>query len=161
MAVAYAANVTKFNAGGSGDNIVADGYIKTVEKVWLDSYTMAAATNIPTNSFIDIAFIPNNKKITGIDLFFPASISGAATTGTGTTLSLGIRNAAGTTNGTLFLNAGECLTATTTLSANLYSGIGHVTSGGPCVVYITVGRLATTLTGTTTTPLIRSIVRYT
>ena len=35
--MAEAANVAKYNAGGSGDNIIADGYIKTVEKVWIDS----------------------------------------------------------------------------------------------------------------------------
>ena len=157
--MASAKNVTLYDAGGSGDNIIADGYIKTVEKVWLDSYAGTAA--IPTHTTIDIAVLPDNKKITGIDLFFPASISGAAASGTGTTLSLGIRNAAGTTNSTLFLNAGECLTATTQLSMNTVTGFQYVTSAGPSVVFITVGRLATTVTGTTTAPLIKSIVRYT
>ena len=28
-----AANKTKYDAGGSGDNVIADGFIKTVEKV--------------------------------------------------------------------------------------------------------------------------------
>ena len=55
--------VTKFQAGGSGDNIVPDGYIKTVEKVWIDSYTIAF-TN--TNTTIDIAVLPENKKITSV-----------------------------------------------------------------------------------------------
>ena len=58
-----AANVTKYNAGGSGDNIIADGYIKTVEKVWIDSYTIAFTG---TNDTIHIAKLPENKKITGI-----------------------------------------------------------------------------------------------
>lgn len=157
--MAKAANVTKYDAGGSGDNVIADGYIKTVEKIWFDSYAGTAA--IPTHTTIDIAVLPDNKKITGIKVIFPAAISGAAASGTGTTISLGIRNAAGTTNSTVFLNAGECLTATTSLEANLYSGIGYVTSGGPSYVFMTIGRLATTLTGTTTTPLFRTIVRYT
>ena len=61
--MAAASNVTKVQAGGSGDNIVADGYIKTVEKVWIDSYTIAF-TN--TNTTIDIAILPENKKITSI-----------------------------------------------------------------------------------------------
>lgn len=59
----YSANVTKYNAGGSGDNIIADGYIKAVEKVWIDSYTFAQTG---TNTTIHIANLPDNKKITSI-----------------------------------------------------------------------------------------------
>jgi len=70
--MAQAANVTKWNAGGSGDNVIADGYIKTVEKVWLDNYTIAF-TN--TNTTIDIAVIPKNKKITAIDVIIETSAS--------------------------------------------------------------------------------------
>jgi hypothetical protein len=58
-----AANLTKYYAGGSGDNIIADGYIKTVEKVWIDSYTIAFTNTLTT---IQIAEIPENKKLTGI-----------------------------------------------------------------------------------------------
>jgi hypothetical protein len=61
---------TLYQAGGSGSNYVPDGYIKTVEKVWLDSYTIAF-TN--TNTTIDIAVIPANKKIVGIDLMIATS----------------------------------------------------------------------------------------
>ena len=70
--MAEAANVAKYTLGGSGDNIVADGYIKTVEKVWLDSYTIAF-TN--TNTTIDIAKIPENKKITGITVLINTTAS--------------------------------------------------------------------------------------
>ena len=59
-----AINVTKYNAGGSGDNIVPDGYIKTVEKIWMDSFTTASITG--TKASIDIAVLPLNKKIVGI-----------------------------------------------------------------------------------------------
>lgn len=55
--------LTKYYAGGSGDNIIPDGYIKTVEKVWIDSYTIAF-TNTLTS--IQIAELPENKKITSI-----------------------------------------------------------------------------------------------
>jgi hypothetical protein len=154
-----AANVTKYDAGGTGDNIIADGFIKTVEKVWIDSYAGTAA--IPSGTVIDIAVIPENKKITGIDLYFPAAISGNAATGTGTTMSLGYRNAAGTTSATLFLNAGECLTATKKLSADAVAGINYITAGGTNVITLLIGRLATTVTGSTAAPLIKSIVRYT
>jgi hypothetical protein len=60
-----AANVAKYLLGGSGDNIVADGYIKTVEKVWIDSYTIAFTATLAT---IIIAELPENKKITSIDV---------------------------------------------------------------------------------------------
>lgn len=83
-----ASNVTKYNNGGSGDNAIADGYIKTVEKVWLDSYTIAF-TN--TNSTIDIAVLPENKKITGIDLYIyttAAQSSGTVSIGFSTDASI-------------------------------------------------------------------------
>lgn len=70
--MAKSANVTKFDAGGSGDNIIADGYIKTVEKVWIDSYTMS---QVLTSVTIDICSLPSNKKITGIDVTINTSIS--------------------------------------------------------------------------------------
>lgn len=58
-----AANLTKYYAGGSGDNIIADGYIKTVEKIWIDSYTIAF-TNTLTS--ILIAELDPNKKLTRV-----------------------------------------------------------------------------------------------
>lgn len=58
-----ASNVTKYNAGGSGDNIIADGFVKSVEKVWLDSYTIAFTL---TKTTVDIAVLPDNKKLTGL-----------------------------------------------------------------------------------------------
>jgi hypothetical protein len=160
MSTLKAENITKYDAGGAGDNIIADGYIKTVEKIWLDRYTLVVSGQIPSNSTLDIARIPENKKITGIDIFFPASFSGAAATGTGTTISIGARTTGLSTNvtaSTLFLNAGECLTATTMLSANTNAGIGYVTTGGANVIFLQFGRLATTITA----GYITSIVRYT
>lgn len=70
--MAEATYVAKWTAGGSGDNIIPDGYIKTVEKVWIDSYTIAF-TN--TNTTIDIAKVPENKKITGIDVYIYTTAS--------------------------------------------------------------------------------------
>ena len=84
--MAKGANVTKFDAGGSGDNFIPDGYIKSVPKIWMDSYTFSAA--IPSISTIDIAVIPENKKILKVDLYFPSLSTGAAATGT--TISIGL-----------------------------------------------------------------------
>lgn len=60
-----ATNLAKYVLGGSGDNIIADGYIKSVEKVWIDSYTFAFTNTLTA---IAIAEIPANKKITSIDV---------------------------------------------------------------------------------------------
>jgi hypothetical protein len=67
-----AANVTKYAAGGSGDNYIPDGYIKTVEKVWLDNYTIAFTG---TNATITIATLSPNKKLTGIDILIVTSVT--------------------------------------------------------------------------------------
>ena len=79
MATLKAANITKYDAGGSGDNIIADGFIKTVEKVWIDSYVVAAA--IPTTSSIKIGTIPKGKKLTDVIVHLPV-LSAASTTST-------------------------------------------------------------------------------
>ncbi len=79
MATLKADNVTKYDAGGSGDNYIADGYIKTVEKIWIDSYTVAAA--IPSTTSILIGKIPKGKKLTDVIVHLPV-LSGIATTTT-------------------------------------------------------------------------------
>ena len=68
----FAGNVTKYNAGGSGDNIIPDGYIKTVEKIWMDAYTIAFTL---TKTTLDIAILPTNKKITEILVQIETSVS--------------------------------------------------------------------------------------
>jgi hypothetical protein len=149
--MADATNVTKYKAGGSGDNIIPDGYIKTVEKVWLDSY--AFTTGIPSNTDLDIAIIPANKKITDVRLSFPSLSTGAAATGT--TISIGTRIiSTGVTNSTVFLSAGEASTGVVGLAAT--QGFQTVTSA-ETAIYLRFGRIATTTTNST----IRSIVRYT
>jgi hypothetical protein len=82
MTAFVAANLTKYNAGGSGDNIIADGYIKSVEKVWIDSFAFTSV--ITSADTIDIASIPPNKKITGVEVYFPAITPTSATITVGT-----------------------------------------------------------------------------
>lgn len=98
-----AANVAKYNLGGSGDNRIGDGYIKTVEKVWMDSYTLTGSmTN--TNTTIDIAVLQKNKKICGVDVIVDTSAS--QTSGT---ISIGFSTDASV----------DTLMAATTISHNL------------------------------------------
>jgi len=151
MAELKGANVTKFDAGGSGDNYVDSGLIKAVERIWTDTYVFASALN--SLATIVIAKVPKNAKITGIDLFFPALSTGAVATGS--TISIGYRaSTATTTGGTTFLSAGEAAAGVRTLSAN--QGLFTVMSAASDI-YLAIGRIVTTTTAGT----ISSIVRYT
>jgi len=66
-------NVTKYDSPG-GDNIIPDGYVKSVEKVWLDNYTLTSNITL-TNTSIALATLPVNKKITSIDIQIQTSAS--------------------------------------------------------------------------------------
>ena len=102
--MAKAVNVTKYDAGGSGDNIIPDGLIKTTEKVWLDQFSWSTSATIGIGTVIDIAKIPAGKKVTGIEIYGldAASISATSTNA----VSIGARFGTGTvTNATMFLGA--------------------------------------------------------
>jgi hypothetical protein len=111
--MAQAANVTKFLSGGSGNNYIPDGYIKSIEKVWFDTYTIAF-TN--TNTTVDFAVLPmSNKKIMGIEVAIFTSISQS-----NGTLSIGFNTDA---------NIDAFLPATTISHNATYSGIVLPTIG--------------------------------
>ena len=97
-----ATNMTKVDAGGSGDNIVGDGYIKTVEKVWLDTYVYSSAATIGSTMTIEIASIPAGKKITNIEVWGLAGLSVTSTNA----ISIGTKlTTPAVTNSTFFLAA--------------------------------------------------------
>lgn len=148
MTAFVAANLTKYNAGGTGDNIVADGYIKTVEKVWIDSFAFTAV--LTTADTVAIATIPANKKITGVDVYIPANW--APTT---CTINVGITGAQS------LLITSAVLTIDT---ANVYvlrmnnpTGFSYLTTATTTVLFsVGVTALVTPTAGT-----IKTIVRYT
>lgn len=159
MPTVKAVNVTKYDAGGSGDNIVEDGYIKTVEKVWIDTYTYSSAKTIGANLALVIAEIPESKKITGISV----NVAGMDTVTT-STLTIGLMNTAGVTNSTIFQAAVRCGGST-----ELAAGSGKVTwinassanlpyvcTGGTNKVIVTFLASSDVTSGT-----IYSVVRYT
>ena len=78
MSSVYGANVTKVRAGGSGDNYVHDGFIKTVEKVWIDSYAYTSPDWARSSNSLVIARVPRGKKITDVIVHRP--ITGAVAT---------------------------------------------------------------------------------
>ena len=166
MANMKGGNVGKYDNGGSGDNYIADGYIKTVEKVWMDSATMST-TALGSDDTVAIAIIPPNKKITSIQVEMPALQAASSTctvfVGSGTTILMTNANCylghlvpSGNVPGaatfdcgtatTLFLQPGKLGTVTRT-GSNTYLYLKTVISGG-----VDAG-----LTGGT----IRSIVKYT
>ena len=73
MASLKAANATKYDNGGSGDTVISDGYIKSVEKVWIDSY--AFATALTTAQSICIGVVPKGKHIREVTVYMPVTHS--------------------------------------------------------------------------------------
>jgi len=71
-------NKTKYDAGGSGDNVILDGYIKSVEKIWMDSFAFTAV--LTTADTVAIATIPKNKKITAVEVYFPTAMTPSSIT---------------------------------------------------------------------------------
>lgn len=117
-----ATNTTKYAAGGTGDNIIPDGYIKSVEKVWLDTYVFSSSATIGTGMVIDIAVIPAGKKITGIEVWgLAAALISATSTNA---VSIGARYGTGAvTNATQFLGA-------TTLGTVTFNNIPIMANSG-------------------------------
>ena len=152
-----AANVTKYDAGGSGDNIIADGFIKTVEKVWIDSYTYSSSATIGTGMIIDCAKVPKGKKITEIKVL---GVGGTTLSATSTNaVSIGARyGTTATTNATQFLAATTFGTVThVNMPIVASSGIGIEVTGSTHTIFLhfTAGSPSITA-GTITT-----IVKYT
>ena len=155
--MAKAVNVTKYDAGGSGDNIIPDGFIKTTEKVWLDSFVFSSASTIGVGMIIDIAKIPAGKKVTGIEIYGldAASISATSTNA----ISIGARFGTGSvTNATMFLGA----TTLGTVSFNNFpvvarSGINQELTNSTHTIYLHVTGASPSITGGT----LYTKVRYT
>jgi len=81
MATLNAVNVTKYDAGGSGDNYISDGYIKSVEKVWIDSVA-TGTTALGSDDTLLLGYVPKNKKITEIVVQCPAISTDEGSLGT-------------------------------------------------------------------------------
>lgn len=165
MANMKAGNVGKYDTGG-GDNYISDGYIKSVEKVWIDSATMGT-TALGSDDTVCIGIVPPNKKITDVIVHMPALMSAASNTtifvGSGTSILmtaancyLGTLQADGVASGTDTYDSAEIQTlrlkgdkhaTVTRTGSNTYLYIKTLVSGG----------VDAALTGGT----IRSIIKYT
>lgn len=158
MATIKSANVTKYDNGGSGDNCVADGYIKTVEKVWIDTYSITGA--IATTSSLCIARVPANKKVTDVVVHMPVVSAGATAStlycGTGATTStsqyFGALKPEGSVQGVNTFTSNTACTLRLSVAADKL-GVALPADTG---IFLMVNP-ATVVTGGT----IRTIVRYT
>lgn len=162
--------MTKYNAGGSGDNIVPDGYIKSVEKVWIDTYTIGFTNTLTA---IAIAELPPNKKVVSIDIEIYSSLtqtSGTVSVGflydAANVLATGgcadflapttLTSAATRTSISLPFGLVQCPTATSsTITPGVLAGFQKVTDGTATTIAIKLNNWIMT-TGT-----IKTVVRYT
>ena len=152
-----ATNVTKHDAGGSGDNIIPDGFIKTVEKVWIDTYTYSSSATIGTGMVIDIAKVPKGKKITGIEV---RGVGGTVLSATSSNaVSIGARyGATAVTNATQFLAATTFGTVThRNMPITASSGIAVEVTGSTHTIFLQFTAASPSITAGTIT----TVVKYT
>ena len=155
--MAKSANVTKYDAGGTGDNIIADGFIKTVEKVWIDTYTFSSSATIGVGTIVDCAKIPAGKKVTDITVWglSPSQISATSTNA----VSIGARyGSTTTTNATQFLGATTLGTVTfENIPLRARSGIGVECTSSTHTIFLHFTGANPSITGGTIT----TVVKYT
>ena len=160
MTALVGANLTKYNAGGSGNNIISDGYIKTVEKVWMDSFALTAAGTsvISTADTLAIASIPPNKKITDVIVTFPSALTPTtATINVGTSSDTDKFIAAAVPVAEAGAAGGQA--TRTVVRMNNTDGFQYVTTGSVnTIIYLSIGVIATT---SPTVGTIKTVVKYT
>lgn len=160
------ANATKYDAGGSGDNYIAGGYIKSVEKVWIDTYNNTVV--LSSLDTIKIGVVPANAKITDVIVYWPVA-GGAADSlatlciGTGSTM---VATAANTALGALVAEKATFGVTTFNIATAQTlrldpTKIGTVISGTePKGIYLRVQQ-ANILPLVLTFGTLRSVIRYT
>ena len=164
-----AQNVYLYSLGASGDNLISDGYVKAVEKVWIDSYTFGSTT-LTTSDTILIGYVPANKKIVGVEIVIPQSWTPTTSTfnvGPSYSTSLLISSSStyvGGTNSTLAGNTWKC-TINNSLGQNFVTTQGTTSySGGTIVTNVNHGIYLSIGTANQTAPTagsLQTIIRYT
>ena len=143
-----ASNLTKYRTGFTGVAQVEEGFIKSVEKVWMDTFSFTSA--LTTADTLAIATIPKNNRITGVEIYLPVY-----PIQTEPTLHVGISSST-----SLFVSS-----ATITISNNIVplitmnnpAGFSYVTTQNE-IIYLSFG---TDDLGAPTIGTIKTIVRYT
>src|ERR1035437_9331178 len=128
MANYNATNAALYALGASGTNLIADGYIRAVEKIWLDSFTWGLTTSPSSGDTILIGYIPANKKIVGCEVYVPSTLTSTVAINVGLSGSTGLLISNSTqyffsapTAGTVSYNV---------VRMNNPSGMGYVVTSG-------------------------------
>lgn len=162
-------NMTLHNSGSSGDNLIPEGYIRTVENIWLDSFNFT--TVLTTADTVCIGLIPANRHITSVEIYLPNGF-----TPTNTTINVGVSGSTSLliSSSTAYVVGNLAATGSTLLVANKVTmnnvlGFPYITTYGTVVVsggvlkkqmtrvYISLGVTAMT---SPTAGTISSIIRY-
>jgi len=140
MAAVKGVNVTLHDAGGQGDNAIANGLVNVRPEVWTDTYEAVALASAST---IDMAKLPVDAKIQNVELYFDAL-------GSSVTLQVGDSN-----DDNRYIASGDASSAGK-LSSALIDGIGYVigTNTGDTVVQVLTG-------GTSFSGTVKLIVTFT
>lgn len=161
MATVKAANVTKYDAGADPSNYgITEGLIKSVEKVWIDSYVVAA-TLLSTSSLL-LGYVPAGRNLVEVIVSLPAMNTVVATLGS-VYLGTGATTAAGVLGKMMsdfeITDSFSMTTAQTLRLTPKGQAAGHMKAATETGIYMTVWLIgeATALTGGT----IRSLIRYT
>ena len=141
MAAVKGVNVTKYDAGGQGDDAISQGLIHSQLEVWTDEYEASALADPST---IDIAKLPAGAKVWGIDVYHDAL-------GAGTTLDIGDSD-----DPDRYTLAAADTSAAGMFSADAADGVGYEigTNAGDDTVQLTMA-------GGAATGTIKTVVRYT
>jgi hypothetical protein len=167
-----ATNVALYALGGSGDNLIGDGYIRATEKVWIDSYVMntASVALLTTSDTLLIGYVPANKKIVSVEVVLPATwapTTCAICVGTSYSTSLFISSSTSYFN----INTSTTLVLTNKVTINNVLGQNFVLTSsttsvsGGTILQNTLQGIYLSLTGANVTAptntTIQTIIRYT
>lgn len=154
-----ATNVALYALGASGDNLIPDGYVKAVEKVWIDNFVFSAV--ITTADTILIGYIPANKKIVSCEVMLPTGwLPTTATINVGPSYSTSLLISSATTtisNPRYVMNNPAGQNFVTTSSTTSVSG-GTILTYTQHAIYLSLGVTASTAP---TAGTIQTVLRYT
>jgi len=159
MSTLKSANVTKYDDGGSGDNCIADGYIKSVEQVWIDSYVITSA--MLSTSSLCIGYVPKGKKLLDVTVTLPAmntvvATKGSVYLGTGATVAAGVLGKMRSLN---YQSDSFIVTSAQTLKlAPGHQDSANMIDGADTPIFMTVWLIGETTA--TTAGTIRSVIKF-
>jgi len=158
MSALKAVNMTKYENGGSGDYCIEAGYIKSVEKVWIDSYAFTSA--LDTDDSICIGILPADARLTDVTVFMPSlyALDTTATVYLQTGATWGISGYFGAMRADGW--GSDAYTIGTAATLRLASGFKGRTFEAAQKLYITVQTSDKNIT-TVASGTIRSIIKYT